>query len=108
MAKLSSLAAEEHLVTGLRNGDRAVVRELYERYYAGIRTLVTQNSGSVDDARDVFQEGLMVVYTKAQSADGLTLSSSLFSFLRQFGMIHALGLELVKPGECSSLGGLSL
>ena len=67
-------------MTGLRNGDRAVIRELYERYFAGIRTLVTQNSGSVDDARDVFQEGLMVVYTKAQSADGLRLSGSLFSF----------------------------
>ena len=65
---------------GLRNADNSVLKAFYERFLPAIVRLVENNSGGRDDALDVFQDALMVIYKKAK-ADDFKLTSSLSTFL---------------------------
>lgn len=52
--------------TGLCWNDPAVVRALYARHFPDVRGYVLQNSGTVADAQDVFQEAMAVLWLKAK------------------------------------------
>ncbi len=53
--------ADHKYILALLDNDSMLIHEIYEKYSDQISTLVTRNSGSVDDAKDVFQEGLMTI-----------------------------------------------
>ena len=44
-----------------------LLRRIYRIHYSMIQTLVINNSGTSDDARDIFQEAIIVLYEKAKS-----------------------------------------
>ncbi len=75
---MADLTDQEYL-RGLLHGDSTVIKEIYEQFHKAIAHLVETNHGTRDDARDVFQEGLMLVYQKAGEPD-FQLSSSFFSY----------------------------
>lgn len=47
---------------GLRRNDPAVMRGLYKAHFPAVRQYVLQNSGTVSDAQDVFQEAIVVLW----------------------------------------------
>lgn len=51
---------------GLRRNDPAVVRRLYKEHFPVIRRHVLQNNGTADDAQDIFQEAMAVLWLKAK------------------------------------------
>lgn len=53
-------------IKGLRNNDPAVVRELYAAHFHTVKHYVLNNSGTPDDAQDIFQEALTVLWLKAK------------------------------------------
>ena len=56
---------DQHLIEALRTNDPRGIGKIYDLYAQQARRWVVSRNGSVDDARDVFQEALMVVYEKA-------------------------------------------
>ena len=56
---------DHHLIEALRTNDPQGIRRIYDLYAPQAQRWVYSRNGSVDDARDVFQEALMVVYEKA-------------------------------------------
>ncbi|MBR9919955.1 MAG: sigma-70 family RNA polymerase sigma factor [Bacteroidetes bacterium] len=50
------------LLQGLQEGDSEVIQEIYRLYAGRIRQWVLANSGTVEEAKDVFQEGLQVLF----------------------------------------------
>jgi RNA polymerase sigma factor (sigma-70 family) len=58
---------EKELLHGLARNDSASIELIYRQNYPLIQALVTQNSGLEDDARDIFQEAMVVLYEKARS-----------------------------------------
>ena len=46
----------------LGRNDPAMLRALYAKHFPGIKQYVLQNSGTVDDAQDVFQEAISVLW----------------------------------------------
>jgi RNA polymerase sigma factor (sigma-70 family) len=58
---------EKALLKGLALNDRKSVETIYKLYYNMVQTLIINNNGSADDARDVFQETVIVLYEKAKS-----------------------------------------
>lgn len=58
---------EQALLKGLAGNDRKAVETIYRAHYSMIQTLVINNSGTSDDARDIFQEAIIVLYEKAKS-----------------------------------------
>ena len=58
---------DQALLKGLAENDRKAVESIYQQYYSMIQALVINNNGTSDDARDIFQESLIVLYEKARS-----------------------------------------
>ncbi len=58
---------EKALLEGLALSDKKAVETIYRENYNMIQSLVINNNGSADDAKDVFQEAMIVLYEKARS-----------------------------------------
>lgn len=68
---------EDHtLILALRSGDFSVLDRVYRENAATITSWVTKNSGSLSDAQDVFQEGILALHQKAKDP-GFTLTCPL-------------------------------
>jgi RNA polymerase sigma factor (sigma-70 family) len=53
----------------LASNEKGAIETIYRENYQLIQQLVIHNNGTEDDARDVFQEALIVLYEKARSGD---------------------------------------
>jgi RNA polymerase sigma factor (sigma-70 family) len=71
---------DEELADGIVRKDERIVRVLYSEYYSGIKQMIKNNSGSEEDAKDIFQEALIVLYQKLNDT-GFKLTSSLNTYL---------------------------
>jgi RNA polymerase sigma factor (sigma-70 family) len=58
---------DKDLLQGLARNDRKAVETIYRENYTMVQTLIINNNGSTDDAKDVFQEAMIVLYEKARS-----------------------------------------
>jgi len=55
------------LLEGLAKNDRQAAETLYRQHYSMVQSLVIHNNGTADDARDIFQEAMIVLYEKSRS-----------------------------------------
>lgn len=74
------LYSDDMILNGLIDRKSEVIRFLYRNYYDSIRNLVTRNSGRIEDAEDVFQDALVILYRKIVGKE-LQLSCSLKTYL---------------------------
>lgn len=58
---------EQGLLKGLAKNDRKAIETIYKQNYAMVQNLILSNSGTDEDAKDIFQESLIVLYEKAIS-----------------------------------------
>ncbi len=58
---------EQDLLKGLAQNDRKAIETIYKQNYNMVQTLIVNNSGSTEDAKDVFQEAVIILYEKALS-----------------------------------------
>lgn len=58
---------EQGLLNGLAEGDKRTIEIIYKDHYNMIQSLIINNNGSADDAKDIFQEALIVLYEKVRS-----------------------------------------
>ena len=58
---------EQNLLRGLAKNDKEAVETIYRENYSAIQSFILNNNGSVDEARDVFQEAMIVLYEKSRS-----------------------------------------
>lgn len=54
--------SEDKLVEQLKSGDENALKQVYRSYFKQVLHLVISNSGSEDDARDVYQDAICVLY----------------------------------------------
>lgn len=55
---------EQALLHGLAVADRAAVETIYKLHYKMVQALVVANNGTAEDAKDIFQEAMVVLYEK--------------------------------------------
>lgn len=58
---------ESNLLEGLAASDKKAVETIYRQNYNMVQTLIINNNGSADDAKDIFQETMIVLYEKVRS-----------------------------------------
>ncbi len=58
---------ERILLQGLARNDRKAVETIYKENYGTVQSLIINNNGTADDAKDIFQEAMIVLYEKARS-----------------------------------------
>ncbi len=71
---------DQDLLDELKMGREGAFKALYRDHFGMIRYLVVKNSGTEDDAADVFQEGLLALHDTVRKP-GFKLSASLKTFL---------------------------
>jgi RNA polymerase sigma factor (sigma-70 family) len=64
------------ILEGVRNQDGKVLNWLYDNYLQSVRKHVLNNSGSVEDVSDVFQDTIIILYNQI-SEDHLNLTTDL-------------------------------
>ena len=76
----SSVPTDREVVLGILNNSEDALNKLYVGYFPMVLQFILNNNGSEDDAKDVYQEGIIVLYNKVKSGD-FELSSKLKTYL---------------------------
>ena len=58
---------ERALLEGLAGSEKKAIETIYRENYNMVQSLVINNNGSSDDAKDIFQEAMIVLYEKVRS-----------------------------------------
>jgi RNA polymerase sigma factor (sigma-70 family) len=58
---------EKLLLQGLAKNDKKAIETIYKENYNMIQALVINNNGTAEDAKDIFQEAMIVLYEKVQT-----------------------------------------
>jgi RNA polymerase sigma factor (sigma-70 family) len=93
---------DDELLAGLANGSDSALTQLYKRYFPTVLHLVVTNSGTEDDAKDVFQEAMVVLFEKV-SAGSLELNCQLKTYL--YSVSRRLWLKQLAGRGRSGFGG---
>lgn len=59
--------SDQELFQGMLRNDRTVFEDMYRRFYPMARKQIIQWGGQEEDARDVFQEGVVAMWQNARS-----------------------------------------
>ena len=62
----NNLSTEQLIIKGIQEGNAQVLNKIYKDYHKAILHLVESNKGTVEDARDVFQEAILAIYQKSK------------------------------------------
>lgn len=79
--KLSnSVPTDREVVLGILNNSEEALNKLYVGYFPMVLQFILNNNGNEDDAKDVYQEAIIVLYNKIKSGN-FELSSKLKTYL---------------------------
>jgi len=62
---VDTLEQEQILLKGLAGSDKNSIELIYRDNFSSIQSFILNNNGSVEDARDIFQEAMIVLYENA-------------------------------------------
>ncbi|RYY56245.1 MAG: sigma-70 family RNA polymerase sigma factor [Chitinophagaceae bacterium] len=91
---------EKLLLQGLARNDKKAVETIYRLNYGMVQSLIINNNGSADDAKDIFQETMIVLYEKARSGN-----FELNCLIKTYVYSVARRLWLKKLQQASRYGG---
>ncbi|MEC5146689.1 sigma-70 family RNA polymerase sigma factor [Chitinophaga sp. 212800010-3] len=93
MKQNQDITRDRELLLGLAKGDDKSLEIIYSENFPVVLRMILQHNGSEDDAKDIFQEAIIVLYEKVQK-DDFTLSSRLKTFL--YSVCRHLWLKKVQ------------
>ncbi|MDD4109184.1 MAG: sigma-70 family RNA polymerase sigma factor, partial [Prolixibacteraceae bacterium] len=97
--------SDEQILKGILRHDNLILQYIYKQYYYKINYFIKKNSGNEDDANDVFQEAIIIIYRKLKENDLIFETSSfqgyLFSVCRFLWLkqLHKRKIEKEKISE---------
>ena len=71
---------ENLLLKGLARNDRKAIETIYKDHYNMVQAMVVKNNGTIDDAKDIFQEAMIVLYENVRS-DSFELNCQIKTYL---------------------------
>ncbi len=76
----NSAPTDNEVILGILNNSESVLRRLYVAYFPMVLQLIINNNGDEDDAKDIYQEAIIVLYNKVKAGD-FELSSKLKTYI---------------------------
>lgn len=71
---------EEDYIALIIAGNSAGLEKIYQLFFVKIGGFILKSGGTIEDAQDVFQDALMIIFEKAQEED-FVLSSAFYTYL---------------------------
>jgi len=78
--KVKTEVDENEIFERIQKGDEKALEIIYQKYYRMMTKLVVSNSGTEDEARDIYQDALIVFWQKARSGN-LVLTSKISTYI---------------------------
>ena len=75
-----SAPTDSEVILGILNNSESALKRLYIAYFPMILQLIINNNGDEDDAKDIYQEAIIVLYNKVK-AGNFELSSKLKTYI---------------------------
>jgi RNA polymerase sigma factor (sigma-70 family) len=66
---VNTLEQEKILLEGLAREEKEAIERIYREHYNMVNSLIINNNGSSDDAADVFQEAMIVLFEKVKTGN---------------------------------------
>lgn len=76
----NSTPTDNEVILGILNNSESVLKRLYTAYFPMVLKLIVNNNGTPDDAKDIYQEAIIVLYNKVKGGD-FELTSKLKTFI---------------------------
>jgi RNA polymerase sigma factor (sigma-70 family) len=68
------------LLNGIQRNDTIVLQHIYKTFYSNINFFIKKNSGDEEDANDIFQEAIIIIFRKLK-ANELVLDCTFETYL---------------------------
>jgi RNA polymerase sigma factor (sigma-70 family) len=91
---------EQKLLEGLALNDRKAAETIYRQHYSMVQSLIVNNNGHPDDAKDIFQEAMIVLYERARSGSfelNCQLKTYLYSVCKRLWLKRLSQLQKISP-----------
>src|SRR5690554_826745 len=86
--------SDEQILKGIIRHDNLILQYIYKQYYYRVNLFIKKNSGTEEDAHDIFQEAIIVVYRKLKESDIVFGNSSFQGYL--FSVCRFLWLKQLE------------
>ena len=84
---------DDEVLAGILGNNSKILQHVYKEAFPGVRRYILNNSGNDEDAKDIFQESIIVTYKKLKSRS-LVLTCSLKVYL--FSVCRLLWLKQLE------------
>ncbi len=91
---------EKALLEGLAASDKKAIETIYRQNFNMVQNLVINNNGSSDDAKDVFQEAMIVLYERVRSGSfelNCQIKTYMYSVCRRLWLKRLQQLNRYSP-----------
>jgi len=90
---MNAVSIETDYLKGIAENDYTVLQQIYKESLPEVAKYVKRNSGTFDDAKDVFQEAILIVFRKVRE-NTLNLTTSLHVYI--FSVSRNIWLRKLK------------
>lgn len=84
--------SDDEIIKGLRKRDNRILQYIYKNAFNSVKQLIISNAGSENDAEDIFQEALIIIFKKLRDEPDFQLdcafSTYLYSIARLLWLKH--------------------
>ncbi len=81
------------IIEGIKNGDHTIIKEFYKTHLPRITQYILKNSGGLDDAKDVFQDAMVILFEKIKD-NSLKINCAIGTYV--YGICKYLWLNKLK------------
>ncbi len=99
---MSMPLTDEYFVSGIKNGDEKALDILYKMHYSMILHFIINNNGTEQEAKDIYQEAMIVLYEKIRE-DSFEFQCKIKTYL--YSVCRRLWLKRLT--EKSKFGGIT-
>ncbi|MFV0591974.1 MAG: RNA polymerase sigma factor [Draconibacterium sp.] len=85
---------DAQILKGILRHDNLILQYIYKQYYYKVNYFIKKNQGNEDDASDIFQEAIIVIYRKLKENDLIFEKSSFQGYL--FSVCRFLWLKQLE------------
>ncbi len=83
----------EQILEGVRNRENHILTYLYEKVFPPVRKVILQKGGSEEDAKDIFQEAIIIVFQVA-ARKNFTIEQAFEGYL--YGICNKIWLKMQR------------
>jgi RNA polymerase sigma factor (sigma-70 family) len=90
----------EQIIKGIRRRDNSVLQYIYKAYYSTVLRLVVSNRGTEHDAKDVFQETIIIVFKNIREDPEIEITCTFQTYIYSIArLIWLKQLKTVKESD---------